>query len=260
MTTAAGQFPLIGAQPVTNSTAAGVEVAQSASGYVPLIPVGTIINVNDPYWGGLDLIRLSIPVSTAVRVGSLSTLTATYGYVAVPNTANLGQSLAVSFNDIPSNASFVQYAWFVIAGRYPVLSGASVAADTAFGITAAGTAGANSAGKQILNARVQLAATTTVVKANVTTQSGSNILKAGNSDGWFVGAALSGTGIPASTVIGSIDAAVSPVVITMVQTGTTTAQNATATGAVSVTATYNDGTRFFNVATFDRPFAQGAIT
>jgi hypothetical protein len=258
MTIAAPQYPLIGVQPAGNSSAIGVEVASATSGYVPLIPVGTIAVFNDPYWGGLECIRLSVPASTAVRVGTLSTLTNTFGFVAVPNTANLGQSVAASLNDIPSNATYVQYAWFVIGGRYPLLSGASVAADTAFGITAAGSVGAIAAGKEILNARIQLAATTTVVKTNVNAVSGSPTIRVSNSDGWFVGLAITGTGIPASTSIGSIDA--SGTLVGMVQTGTTTAQNATATGSVSVTGTYNDATRFWNVATMQRPFAQGAIT
>lgn len=257
MTQAASLNAYIGAQPFSNSPLIGVEVADVASGYVPKVPVGTIATFYDPYWGGLECIRMSIPVSTAVRVGSLSTLTATLGYVAVPNTANLGQSVAVCSVDVPSNATFTQYAWFVIAGRYPILSGASVAADTAFGITAAGSAGAIAAGKQLLNARVQVAATTTVVKT-AQTQNGSPYLKVSNADGWFVGLAITGTGIPATTSVGAISA--DGTVITMVDTGTTTTDNATATGSVSVTGTYNDGTRFWNVATFDRIFAQGAIT
>lgn len=256
MTTAAVAYPLIGAQPVTNSSGVSVEVATAATGYVPLIPVGTIANFVDPYWGGIEAIRLSIPVATAVRVGSISTLTAAGSYVAVPNTVQLGQSLALCMSDVPSNATLVQYAWFAIAGRFPVLSGASVAADTAVGITAAGSAGAVAAGKQILNSRVQVAATTTVVKT-AQTQSGTPYLRVSNSDGWFVGLAITGTGIPATTSIGAIDA--SGTVITMVDTGTTTTDNATATGSVSVTATYNDGTRFWNTLTFDRPTAQGQI-
>lgn len=257
MTQAASLNTLIGNPPFSNSSLIAVEAADVASGYIPKIPVGTIATFLDPFWGGLDCIRLSVPVSTAVRVGSISTLTSTYSYVAVPNTANLGQSLAMCSVDVSSNATFVQYAWFVIAGKYPVLSGASVAADTAFGITAAGSAGAIAAGKQILNARVQVAATTTVVKT-ASTQNGSPFIKVSNSDGWFVGLALTGTGIPATTSIGAISA--DGTVITLVDTGTTTTDNATATGSVSVTATYNDGTRFWNTVTMDRPFAQGAIT
>lgn len=259
MTTSAGQFPLIGSQPVTNSSVTGVEVATATSGYVPLIPVGTIISVTDPYWGGLELIRLSIPVSTVVRVGTLSTLTVDNGFVALPNTANLGQSVAVSFNHVPSNASFVQYAWFVIGGRYVVNGTASVAANTAFGITAAGQVGANSAGKQILNARVQVAATATVVKT-VNTFAGSPIIRANNSDGWFVGQTISGSGIPASSYIGAIDASTTPVAITLTTSDLATAAPATASASVSATATNNDATRFWNTVTMNRPLAQGAIT
>lgn len=257
MTIAATQYPLIGVQPEGNSTALSVEVATATSGYTPLLPVGSIVTFNNPYWGGLECIRLSVPVSTAVQVGQLSTITSTFGFVSVPNTANLGQSVCFSVNNVPSNATYVQYAWFVIGGRFPVYAGASVAADTAFGITAAGQTGAVAAGKQILNARVQVAATTTVVKTNARTQNGSALLNVSNSDGWFVGVALTGTGIPASTSVGAID--VTGTVVSMVQTGTTTAQTATATGAVSVTGTYNDATKFWNIATFDRPFAQGQI-
>lgn len=244
-------FPAAGNNSNTTDGGATVEVATSTSGYVPLIPVGTIIQTNDRYWGGLELIRLSIPTGTSVLVGSISTLTRDFSYTAVPNTANLGQSLAISTARVPSNATFVQYAWFAIAGQQPVLCGASVAANTAFGITAAGSGGANSAGKQILNARVVTAATTTVVKANTVTQSGSPVLQVQNTDGWFVGMALSGTGIAASTVVTGID---------VDNRRVTMNNNATASGAVSVTGTYNDGTNFWNVATFSRPFAQGAIT
>lgn len=249
MTTAAGQFPLVGAQPAGNFNSA-VELS-TGSGYVPLIPVGTIISVNDPYWGGLELIRLSIPTSTAVTVGNLSTITSTFGYVAVPNTANLGQSIAVALSPVASNATYTQYAWFVIAGRYPIFSGASVAADTAFGITAAGKAGAIANGKQILNARVQVAATTTVAKT-ASLINGQTQIKVSNTDGWFVGLPVTGTGIPSSTTISTID-----------QDGrTVTISNAaTVTAASTVTATYNDASSsYWNIATFQRPFAQGQVT
>lgn len=246
MTTAAGSYPLIGAQPVGNFNNA-VELASATSGYVPLIPVGTIYSVVDPYWGGLELIRLSIPVSTAVKVGEVSTITSTFGFVAVPNTANLGQSVAISISPVASNATYVQYGWFAISGRYPIRSGASVTADTAFGITAAGVVGAIANGKQILNARVQVAATTTVAKT-AQTVNGSTIIKVTATDGWFVGVAVTGTGIPASTVISTID---------QDNRSVTLSAAATATGSVTATGTYNDGTTYWNIATFQRPFAQG---
>jgi hypothetical protein len=67
-----------------------------------------------------------------------------------------------------------------------------------------------------------------------------------------VGLPISGTGIPAATTIASID----PNNFTV-----TMSANATASGSVSVTGTYNDGaSNFWNVVASDRPFAQGQVT
>lgn len=241
MTTAAGMFPLIGTQPVGNFF-----VPDSTQRH----PLGAQISVTDPYWGGQELMYVSFPASTALSVGHVLVVDSAFSATAVPNTANLGQSVAFALNAVPSNAS-VQYGWVVIGGKCPALSGASVAANAAIGITAAGKLGANAAGKQILNAKVQVAATTTVVKTNTQTQNGSNVLKVSSTDGWFIGVALTGTGIAASTEVTGIDP----------DNRTVTMDNAaTATGAVSVTGTYNDGTLFWNVLHVQRPFAQGAIT
>lgn len=242
MTTAATQYPLIGSAPVGNFFVPDTEQRHK---------LGSIITFNDPYFGGGEAIYLSMPASTALRVGQVLAYdtVASFAATSVANTANLGKPLAFLMNAVASNAS-VQYAWGVISGQFPVYSSASIAANTALGIVAAGQAGANSAGKQILNARVTLPATTTVVKANTVTQNGSPVLKVQNTDGWFVGVSVSGTGITTSLIIG-----IDPDNRTV-----TLASNATATGAVSATGTYNDATSFFNVVTCDRPFAQGAIT
>lgn len=251
MTSAATISPTVGSQPVGNIITA-VEVAQSATGYVPQVALGTIQAVVDPYWGGGEVIRLRVPAgTTAIPVGGVAIYNSTFTYVAAPNTANLGQSLAFAVNAVPLNAGFDQYAWFYIAGSFPAMSSASVAADSALGITAAGKVGANSAGKQVLNARVQAAATTTVVKANSNTQAGSNVVRVSNSDGWFVGIAITGTGIAASSVITAIDAS---------GTAVTLNNAATATGSASLTGTYTAGSNYWNVVTANRPFAQGAIT
>lgn len=242
MTTAATGYPLLGSQPVGNFF-----VPDSTQRH----RLGTVITTVDPYWGGQELIYLAVPTSTAIKVGGSVTWDTDLKTVTLPNTANLGVPVAFALNAVASDASNVQYAWFLIEGKLPAYSGASVAAAAAIGITAAGQLGANSAGKQILNVRVVAAATTTVAKANTSTQSGSTLIKVTNTDGWFVGVALSGTGIAASTVITAIDP----------DNRTVTMNNAaTATGSVTVTGTYNDGTNFWNVLVADRPMSQGAIT
>jgi hypothetical protein len=116
-------------------------------------------------------------------------------------------------------------------------------------VAAVGKAGANSAGKQLLNTRVVLPATGTVVKANSTTQSGTPFVKVNGSDGLFVGQAVSGTGIPATTSIGAIDAA--GTTISLVGSVTLLPVNATATGGTTLTFTNNDGVLFFNTVTFN---------
>ncbi|WP_175740032.1 hypothetical protein [Burkholderia ambifaria] len=249
MTTAATQFPLIGSQPVGNFF---------TPDNIQRHPLGAQVTFDDPYWGGGDAMYLAIPTSTALKVGEVVVWDGTNKIVDVPNTANLGMPVALAMNANASDANNVQYGWFLISGQGVALSTASVAAAAQIGIAAAGKLGAVSAGKQILNCRVEIAATTTVVKANTQTTNGSPLLRVSNSDGWFVGAALSGTGIPASTSIGAISA--DGRTVSMVQTGTTTAQNATASGSVSVTGTYNDGTNFWNVLAINAPFAQGQIT
>lgn len=243
MTTAATQYPLIGSQPAGNFF---------TPDNIQRHPLGAVLTYDDPYWGGGEAIYLAIPTSTAFKVGEVVYWDTGLNAIDIPNTANLGFPVAMAMNANASNASQVQYGWFVISGKFPALSGASVAAAAAIGITASGKLGANSAGKQILNTRVAAAATTTVVKANVQTVNGSPVLRCtnGGTDGWFVGVAVTGTGIPASTTIIAVNPDNSVVM----------SANATATGSVSVTGTYNDGTNFWNVLTMNGPNAQGAIT
>jgi hypothetical protein len=165
-----------------------------------------------------------------------------------PNIANLGRMLCVSQNTLVSG----NYSWFCISGITPVNCQASIAADTTFGIAAAGQGGANTAGKQILNARVIIAAAATVIKTGCNAPALGTVLQVPNSDGWFVGAYLSGTGIGAAAAISSI----SP-------DGRYVTMSVATTAAIiggSITATYNNATIFYNVAHLNRPFAQGAIT
>jgi hypothetical protein len=213
---------------------------------------GMLLAAVDNWWGAGEFIYCR--ANGTINMGALVVLTPvfdinTYRYNAteVPNTANLGRTVGVAC----TSAAAGQFFWVQVGGLCPVRSTASVAADTTFGITGAGQIGANSAGKQILNARIMAPATTTVVKANCTANAASNQLLVPNSDGWFIGAFLSGTGIAVATVVTDINP--SGRVVTL-------SANTTAAVNGSVTATYNNGTVFFNVAHLNRPFAQGAIT
>lgn len=213
---------------------------------------GTIVDAVDPYWGGGEF--MYVKANGSIRQYGLVVITPTiasgqvvYNATEVPNTANLGRTLGVAM--VPASSG--QFLWVCIAGVVPVNCQASVAADTTFGIAAAGQGGANSAGKQILNARVAIAAAQTVAKTGCTANSGSTRLLIPSAAGWFAGAYLSGTGIAAGTTVTDIDP--SGTVVTL-SAATTAAVNGT------VTATYNNATVYYNIAYLNRPFAQGAIT
>ena len=196
----------------------------------------------DPYWGGGKFIYLLS--NDAVVQGSLVTWDNAFKATLLASTANQGVSVAVAM----AAAASGNYFWAFLAGDLvPVAASASVAAGTTFGIGTAGKAGANSAGKQILNAKSVIASTGTVVMANAQTTNGSTILRVQNAAGWFPGVALSGTGIAGGATVSSI--ASDGRTVTM-------SAAATATGSVSVTGTYTG----FIIAQMNDPFAQGAIT
>lgn len=172
----------------------------------------------------------------------------TMNFTAVPNTANLGREAAVN----QAGAMVAgDYGWFLTSGLSPVDCTASVAADTTFGIVAAGQGGANSAGKQVVGARVVAPATTTVVSASVVGVSGENTIQVASTDGFFKGGFLSGTGVGAASRVTNIDEQNGILTVSVVN-------SAAVSG--NVTITYNNATIFYNVARFNRSFYQGAIT
>lgn len=220
----------------------------------PALRPGTLIAAVDSHWGMGEF--LYCKANGAIRARGLCVITPTfdstlggwqYEVTEVPNTANLGRSLAVNIGGVMADGD---YGWFQVSGVTPVNCSAAVAADTTFGIAAAGQGGANSAGKQVLNARICGASTTTVVRPGVAAN-GSTKLVVDSADGWFIGAYLSGTGIAAGTTV----AAIAP-------DNRTVTLSAATSAAVNgdVTATYNNATVYYNVAMLNRAFAQGAIT
>lgn len=217
-------------------------------------PYGFTMDAQDPYWGAGRF--MYVRATASIRQFGLVTINSDFdstngvwrmNATECPNTANLGSSVAVAM----TSATVGQYLWVMREGLTPVNSTASVAADTAFGITAAGQVGAISNGKQILNARVQAAATTTVAKANGVGVSGAFQITVPNTDGWFIGAYLSGTGIGSGAKISSIASNGRDVTLD-------TANSAAVSG--TITATYNNSTIYYNVAQICNPFAQGQVT
>lgn len=213
---------------------------------------GLLMEAIDPYWGGGEFVycraagvirQFALVVVTPVLLGGKYVFNVT----EVPNTAGLGRSIGVAM--VPATAAG-QFIAVCVRGVVPVNCNAAIVADTAFGIAAAGQGGALTAGKQVLNARIVAASSTTVAKAGSTANSGSTRLLVSSADGWFAGAYLSGTGIAALTTVVDIDP--SGTVVTL-SVATTAAVNGT------VTATYNNAVVFYNVAHLNRALAQGQI-
>lgn len=219
--------------------------------------LGSIFAAYDPYYGGGEFMFVYFNAITPAK--ALVTITPTFTNGAwrieagpVPNTANLAQTLGVAMMPAASGA----YGWVQLAGMTQVSSTASIAAGTSFGITAAGQAGAVAAGKQVLGGRVHGAATVTVAKTSLGPQSGEGvaggfIFRVNNTDGWFVGGYVAGTGVGAAAIITAIDVTEQLVTVSVANTAAVTG---------TITMTPNNAVIFYNTVYINRPYAQGAIT
>lgn len=212
--------------------------------------LGLQVEATDPYWG-YGIFKY-VKSNDAILKGSLVVTGTAPTFLAtlMPNTANLGQSFGVAMAPMASGT----YGWVQVVGAAVYKTNATVAADAAIGIGAAGIAGTNSAGKQLLNVHNVKSATATVtVTANTT--NGTGVLTTGGYDGFFLGMALSGTGIPASTVVAKLDPD-GRTIYTGSAIGTLGDKNSTASGSITLTGTYTG----FGLGEINYPFGQGAIT
>jgi len=213
-------------------------------------PLGMVVMAVDPFWGTGEFIY--VKSADALLKGSLTMWDEAYNGVLIPNTALQGFPFGVAMAPIPSGS----FGWLQISGRCVYKTNATVAADAAIGIgAAAGIAGTNTAGKQLLNVRNRISATGTVTGSALTTNGTNVLLFQKGFDGFFLGAALTGTGIGASAVVAALDPD-GKRIYTGTAIGTATGANQTASGQVTVTGTYTG----FGSGILNRPFAQGAIT
>lgn len=203
----------------------------------------------DPFWGLGTF--MYIKSADAILKGSLVMFDESYNGALLPSTALQGFPFGVAMAPMASGT----YGWIQLEGRAVYKTNATVAADTAIAVAAAGIAGTLAAGKQLVNVRNRIAATgTKTFTAN--TQNGTNVLFCPSGyDGAFLGMALSGTGIPASTVVAGLDPD-GKRIYTGSAIGTFGDKNSTATGQITLTGTYTG----YGSGVINNPFAQGAIT
>jgi predicted RecA/RadA family phage recombinase len=210
-------------------------------------PLGMTVTAVDPYWGAGKFVY--VKSADAILKGSLVTWSEVYAGTLLPSTAGQGFQFGVAMNAIPSGS----YGWLQTEGLAVYKTNATVAADTAVAVAAAGIAGTLANGKQLLNTRNRISATGTVTKTATTVNASSRLVCPQGYDGLFLGAALSGTGIPASTVVAALDPDGRTVYMGSV-IGTID-KTATATGSITLTGTYTG----YGAAIINNPFAQGQV-
>lgn len=193
--------------------------------------LGTTVDAVDNFWGQGRFVY--IKSADAILKGSLVMWDESFNGALLPSTAGQGFPFGVAMAPMASGT----YGWVQIAGRAVYKTNATVAADTAIAVAAAGIAGTLANGKQLLGVRNRIAATGTKT-FTATTQNGTNVLYVANGyDGAFLGMALSGTGIPASTVVAGLDPD-GKRILTGSAIGTFGDKNSTATGSITLTGTY----------------------
>ena len=190
----------------------------------------TVMGV-DPFWGQGEF--MYVKSADAILKGSVVMWDESYNAALLPSTVTQGFPCAVAMAPMASGT----YGWVQRRGRAVYKTNATVAADGVIAIAAAGIFGATATGKQILNIRNRISATGTKT-FTASTQNGTNVLVCPSGyDGAFLGMALSGTGIPASTVVAGLDPD-GKRIYTGSAIGTFGDKNSTATGSITLTGTY----------------------
>lgn len=210
--------------------------------------LGTIVTAVDPFWGAGKF--MYIKSNDAILKGSLVAWDEVYQGTLLPSTANQGFCFGVAQAPMATG----KFGWIQLEGRAVYATNATVAADAAIGVAAAGTAGTNAAGKQLLGVRNRIAATGTKTFTAYTYNGLGYIDCPSGYDGAFLGMALSGTGIPASAVVAGLDP--NGKRITMGSAIGTFDKTATASGSITLTGTYTG----YGSGMINNPVAQGAIT
>lgn len=193
-------------------------------------PLGTTVTAVDPYWGAGKF--MYVESDAAILKGSLVAWDETYKGVLLPSAVTQGFPWGVAMAPMADGT----FGWIQLEGRAVYKTNATVAADGVVAVAAAGILGATATGKQLIGVRNRVSATGTKT-LTATTETGSYVLKTNGYDGWFIGMALSGTGIPASTVVAKLDSDGQTVYMGSA-IGTVGDKVATATGTITATGTY----------------------
>ena len=194
-------------------------------------PLGMTVTAVDPFWGAGKFVY--VKSVAAILKGSVCMWDEAFNGDLLPSAVTQGFSFGIAMNAIPSGS----YGWIQTEGRAVYKTNATVAADGVLAIAAAGILGATATGKQVLGIRNRISATGTKTLTASTVLGSGKLVCASGYDGVFLGMALSGTGIPASTVAAGLDPDGRTIYMGSA-IGTTTDKIATATGSITLTGTY----------------------
>lgn len=233
-----------------NSTDAAKYVVGAKLQAVPTDGLDTTANV--PNWGQCELVYVRYTSATVLLPGRLVTISQTHALVDLANTAGLGYSVYVTLTRFTDGSTTPQYGWVMASGICPMQFAVAATAGSVY-IGGAGQATPTAAaGKQLLGARCAIAATGSFTRT-VKTKNGSSSVQIARVTGLYVGMAVSGTGIPASSVISSIDPSGTSFLI-----GSAVGTLVTATASGSVTGTFTH--TGYGIVQFGSMIAQGQIT
>lgn len=192
--------------------------------------LGTTVTAVDPFWGAGKF--MYVKSNDAILKGSLVAWDEIYQGVLLPSAVTQGFPWGVAMAPMASGT----FGWIQLEGRAVYKTNATVAADGVVAVAAAGILGATATGKQLIGVRNRISATGTKTVTAITTN-GTGVLQTGGYDGFFLGMALSGTGIPASTVVAKLDSD-GRTIYTGSAIGTLGDKNSTASGSITLTGTY----------------------
>lgn len=235
----------------------------SVSDEVQRVALGTIVEAtgtdydttsNVANWGLAELVMVA-NASVAILPGTVVVIDKNFRVVAsaaAASEANTGKPLYVAVTNFAVGSTTVQYGWVMRKGVAPVRTSVAATAGRVFAGSAGTITPTAAAGVQINNMQCLIAGASTFTRSGKT-RTGSSEVKFSNVGGMYVGQAISGTGIPSSSVISSIDPDGNTVNV-----GSAVGTLVVATASATVTCTMtNTG---FGICQFDAPFFQGQIT
>ena len=213
---------------------------------------GVITTANVPNWGVCELVYALNTSATTFLPGKVVTMDKNFAIAEVASTSGMGKPVWVTLSNFSAGNVTTQGGWVIRSGICPVTFSVAATAGPVYIGTAGNATPTLAAGKQILNATTLIAASGSFTRS-VTTYTAKSFVLTGNVAGMFVGQAISGSGIPASSVISSIDPGGTGVYI-----GSAVGTLVTATASATVTGTFTH--TGYGIVQIDRPIAQGNIT